>query len=276
MEGISFFHSRGGSGYIRGVQMAKYLGAKDNPTGGYENDLCIYTKILPPEVHPENVWADVDDSFKQYWFLRTHPEFKVIAISETAKDFLSEALNRDDIVCIPHQHCNFERRVRPPREVKVVGIIGTETSFQFPKDEFRKMLEPLGLELRYDQDYWNTYKTNHHQEMRLNVADFYYEMDVQVVWRPSHRFPSLLPFANPNKMGNSASFGIPTIAFPEKSYVREFEGCFLPAGSIAEMVDWLRRLKNDPLLYYSLSKKNLERSEFYHIDNISKLYKNLK
>src|SRR3990167_7107951 len=32
------------SSMIRGDQIAEYLGAKVNPTEGYENDICIYIK----------------------------------------------------------------------------------------------------------------------------------------------------------------------------------------------------------------------------------------
>lgn len=278
MRTYSFFRSRGGSGYIRGYQMAKYLGGKDNPKEGYENDLCIYVKLIPPEDHPKHTYCDVDDSPYQARWLLKHPECGVIAISLTAQEYLKNYLKRDDIYFIPHQHCNFENRVRPrDREVKVVGIIGCRSSFQFPANEFKKMVEDIGMELRYEEDYWNTYKSRRHQqEMRLNVADFYLGMDVQVVFRPQAYYRLLAPFANPNKMGNSSSMGIPTVAYPEKSYVREFDGCFLPANTIPEMIDWLKELKKNPVLYNDIADKNLERSKFYHIDNIAKLYEALK
>ena len=276
MTNFSFFHTRGGSGYIRGYQMAQYLRGKDNPTEGYEDDLCIYVKIIPPEVHPKWVYCDVDDSPFQGEFLKTHPEFGVIAISETARDYLKNLLKRDDIYFIPHQHCNFERRLRPEREVKTVGIIGTRSSFQYPAEDFRKKLADIGMELKYEEDYWNTYKSNKNQEMRLNVADFYLSMDIQVVFRPQAYYRLLAPYANPNKMGNSASMGIPTVAYPEKSYIREFGGCFLPANTIEEMVEWIKELKTNETLYKDIAKKNLERSEFYHVDNIAKLYQSLK
>lgn len=278
---FSFFYTRGGSGYIRGHQMATRLGGKMNPQEGYEDDLCICVKISPPHIYwpkkqPKRVICDVDDSFHQARWLKEHPECGVIAICETARDYLKEHLNRDDIYYIPHQHCNFERRVRPEREVKVVGIIGSRSSFQYPAEEFKKEVEKLGMELRYEEDYWNTYKSNRNQEMRLNVADFYYNMDVQVVYRPTAYYQRLAPFANPNKMGNSSSFGIPTVAYPEKSYVREFDGCFLPANTIPEMIEWIRQLRDDPHLYNDLAKKNLDRSEFYHIDSVEKMYRALK
>jgi len=276
MYNFSFFYHRGGSGYIRGHQMSVYLNGKRNPVEGFEDDLCIYVKIVPPEEHPKHVYCDVDDSFQSAEFLRTHPEFGVIAISLTAQEYLKKLLKRDDVYFIPHQHCNFERRLRPEREVKTVGIIGQTSSFQYPADEFRKKVEAIGMELKYEEDYWRTYKGNKQQEMRLNVADFYLSLDVQVVYRPQAKYRLLAPFANPNKMGNSASMGIPTVAYPEKSYIREFEGCFLPANNIDEMVEWLKNLKDDPMLYQDIANRNLEKAEFYHIDNIAKLYQALK
>ena len=280
-KSFSFFRTRGGSGYIRGTQMARYLGGKDNPRSGYEDDICIYVKVTPPhhncpEITPKHVYSDVDDSWKALEFLKVHPEWGVIAISETCKDKMSKILKRDDIVFIPHQHCNFERRIRPDREVKRIGIIGCKSSFQYPVDDFRKEVEKLGMELVYEEDYWNTYRGNKKQEMRLNVADFYYSLDVQVVWRPKATYRKLAIFANPNKMGNSASFGIPTVCYPEESYVREFSGCFLPAHTIEEMVEQLRRLRDEPFLYAELAKTNLERAEDYHIDNVAKMYHALK
>src|SRR3990167_6470756 len=145
---FSFFYSKGGSGYIRGHQMAQYLKGKENPTQGFENDLCIYVKILPPENHPEHTYSDVDDSPKAAEWLKNHPKVGVIAIAETAKDWLNNFLGRNDVVFIPHQHCNFERRLRPNRPVKTVGIIGSAiTAFQYPVEPFKEELKKMGLEL---------------------------------------------------------------------------------------------------------------------------------
>jgi hypothetical protein len=257
--------------------MAKYLGGKENPTTGFENDICIYVKIIPPENHPQHSYSDVDDSPKAAEHLKTHPELGVIAISETAKDYLSKFLNRNDVVFIPHQHCNFERRLRPDRPVKTVGIIGSKiTAFQYPVEQFRKELAKMGLELKFEQDYWNTYKSTPDREMRLNVADFYYSIDIQVGYRPRVIFRGMAPFQNPNKLGNSSSFGIPMVAYPEPSYVREWGGCFVPTNSIEEMLVQIKRLKDNPVFYKKIADKALRRAEDYHIDNVSKLYLSLK
>ena len=276
VKNFSFFYSRGGSGYIRGEQTADFLGGKKNPTEGYKNDICIYVKIIPPEGHPKHSYSDVDDSPKAAEYLKTHPELGVIAISETAKDFLNKFLNRNDVVFIPHQHVNFERRLRPDRPVKTVGIIGSAiTAFQYPVKPFRKELAKMGLELKFEQDYWNTYKSTPEREMRLNVADFYYSIDIQLGWRPRVVFRSMAPFQNPNKLGNSSSFGIPMVAYPEPSYVREWDGCFVPANTIEEVFLQIKKLKDDPVFYKDIAAKALKRAEDYHIDNIAKLYLNL-
>lgn len=257
--------------------MARFLGGKENPREGFENDLCIYVKIIPPDPHPKHIYSDVDDSPKAAEYLKTHPEVGVIAISQTAKDYLSQLLGRNDVYFIPHQHCNFERRLRPDRPVKTVGIIGSKiTAFQYPVEPFKKELAKMGLELKFEQDYWNTYKSTPEREMRLNVADFYYSIDIQVGFRPRVIFRGMKPFQNPNKLGNSSSFGIPMVAYPEPSYVREWDGCFVPAKTVEEMLAQIKRLKDDPLFYKDIAQKALMRSEDYHIDNVSKLYLNLK
>jgi glycosyltransferase involved in cell wall biosynthesis len=276
-KNFSFFYARGGSGYIRGKQMAQYLGGKENPTEGYENDICIYVKVHPPDSHPLHSYLDVDDSGVAVLHVKTHPELGVIAISEIAKDYLEEFLGRRDVVFIPHQHCNFERRVRPDRPVKTVGIIGSKvTAFEYPIQPFREKLAKMGLELKFEEDYWNTYKTNEKQEMRLNVADFYYSIDIQVGFRPKPIYWIRDHLQNPNKLGNSSSFGIPMVAYPEPSYEREWDGCYVPARTIEEMLAQIKRLKDDPVFYKEIADRALKRSENYHIDQVAKRYLKLK
>ena len=150
MNNFSFFYGKGGSGYIRGEQMADYLGGKKNPTEGYENDTCIYVKVRPPEDHPKHTYMDVDDAPQAVEWLQKHTDTGVIAISKRAQRKLKERLGREDVLFIPHQHCNYERWVRPERPVKVVGIIGSFNCFQYPIDDFRESLREIGLELKYE------------------------------------------------------------------------------------------------------------------------------
>jgi hypothetical protein len=273
---FSFFYTRGGSGYIRGHQMAQYLGGKENPTKGFKNDICIYVKLFPPENHPKHSYLDVDDSWQAAEYLKTHPELGVIAIAETAKDHLEKLLKRKNIIFIPHQHCNFERWMRPNRPVKTVGIVGTTGSFQFPIDVFRKELAKIGLELKYEVNFKLKYRSTPDKEMRLKVCDFYKTIDIQAVWRPNYKYPREGPFKNPNKLENAGSFGIPTVSFPEPNFVREWNRCFIQVNSVRRLIKVCDRLKNDPRFYRWYARRALARAEDYHIDKIAKLYLKLK
>jgi len=255
--------------------MADYLGGKHNPTEGFEEDTCIYVKILPPDNHPKHTYMDVDDSYKAVEWLKTHTDTGVIAISLTAKAYLEKTLKRNNIVFIPHQHVNFEKWVRPDREVKNVGIIGSKTAFQYPIDDFRFKLSQIGLNLIYEYEYWETYKTNEKQEMRLNICDFHKKMDIQVVWRPGGFIKEHSALRNPNKLGNASSFGIPTVSYPEENYIEEWGGCFIEVQSIDDMVAKCKELKDHPMYYKRYADSALERAKQYHIDIIGYLYKNL-
>ncbi len=274
MKNFSFFYARGGSGYIRGKQMADYLGGKHNPKNGFEDDLCIYVKIVPPDNYPKHTYCDVDDSGRQLEWLKTHTDTGVIAISQYARDNIMQILKRDDIYFIPHQHINFERWLRPEtKEVKTVGIIGCATSFQYPIEDFRKEVEKLGLELRYEAEYWETYKSTEKQEMRLNILDFYKTMDIQVAFRPNHMVHNML--RNPNKLANAGACGIPTVAYAEPSYQREWGGSYLPVLTIDQMYWALRELKEIPAYYKYWAQKGWAKAEEYHIEKIAQLYRNL-
>lgn len=269
---FSFFYSRGGSGYVRGYQMAEALGGKHNPKSGFENDICIYVKILPPDNYPKHSYMDVDDAPKAVNWLMTHKDIGVIAISKRAKRKLEQLLPGRKIILIPHQHVNFERWTRPDREVKVVGIIGSTSSFQSDIEEFRTKLSELGLELKYEEDYWNTYKTDQNKSMREKICDFHKEIDIQVVWRPRRDNSIKDMLRNPNKLGNAASFGIPTVSYPEENFEEEWDGLYLPALTIDQMIFQIRCLKDSKVLYRNYSISGLLRAEKYHMDNIMKRY----
>jgi len=263
---FSFFYAPGTAGYVRGEQMAEVLGGKKNPKNGFENDVCIYVKVIPPEDHPKHSYADVDDSTKLAKWLETHKDTGVIATSENTKTYLSKTLNRSDIVVIPHAHCNYERWVRPDREVRTVGVIGSKTSFQGDTDKFSERLKEVGLEFVYEKKYWDTYKNN-----RLKVCDFHKQVDIQVCWRPKMFAKE---FKNPNKLVNAGSFGIPTIAYSEEGF-NGWGGKFIEVNSIDEMVEVCKELKENKTLYMDYSKAVVEKAESNHLDNIIELYRNL-
>lgn len=274
----SFFFSKGSAGNVRGKQPASWLNAKLNPKSGFENDICIYVKVLPPDNYPKHTYFDVDDSVKAVEWLKTHTDTGVIVNSSMSRDYLSKLLKRDDIVVIPHAHCNWENWVRPDREVKTVGIIGSKTSFRYPIDDIREKLNKLGLELIYNYDYWKSYGDEDgmsEDQRRQKVVNFYKSIDIQIAWR-KHAFRSdFIPLKNANKLINAGSFGIPTVAYPEESYTREWKGLFIPTQTIEELLFWVSELKTEKDLYKVMSRLVLKKASECHVNNIKKLYLNL-
>lgn len=262
----SFFYSRGTAGYVRGEQMADALGGKKNPKSGFESDICIYVKILPPDNPPKNTYYDVDDAPRGVKYLKDHPKMGVIATSSSSYEFLSKALKRKDVVIIPHAHCNYENWRRPNRKVKTVGVIGSITSFQADVDNFSEKLKEIGLEFSYEKEYWENYQYN-----RKKVCDFHKQIDIQVCWRPKM---FAIALKNPNKLANAGSFGIPTIAYSELGF-KGWEGAYIEVESIDEMVYMCRELKEKSGVYQFYSDGASYKAESNHISNVLKLYKDL-
>jgi len=256
---ISFFTHSGGAGIIRGEQVAKHLGAKLNPKSGYENDVCIYVKCVPPEHYPERSYVDVvEDSAGLRW-VDKHLEVGVIASSKTIFDYLSQKLD-NKIVLIPQHHCNFERIVRTRKEVKVAGIIGNKACFQHNLDDLADRLANIDMELKI--------LIKKKFDSREEVVDFYKQIDVQLVWRPE----SDGVLRNPLKLVNALSFGIPTFAYPEEDFVAEFNDHFIQTNTIDEMINWVdmfKRVRDFQKIFYD---KAIKKAEEYHIDHISKVY----
>lgn len=241
---MSFFCKSGGSGQIRGVQMSEYLGAKLNPTSGFDDDVCIYVKMEPPEDYPKNTYLDIIDEPRRVKWLRKHPDVKVIASSLSGYLWL-KAILKNKIIFIPQHHCNFNREVSPWNGGKI-GVIGGNGAVQ--------------IELPFEYLHQTEYKT------RKDVVDFYKKIDIQVVWRSQQN----RPLKNPLKIINAMSFGVPTIAHQEVGYqdVRGFYLCVYTADEIVEQLNSLDRGK----FMMSMIENGLEKAEEYHIDNIAKKY----
>ncbi len=269
MPNLSFFFGQGGAGACRGRQMAEHLGGKINPKVDYRDDICIFVKkVLPDRLPlPKHSYLDVNDSPRGFRWVKEHPKIGLIADSGILYKYLKKELKRDDIHLILHHHCNFERWIRPDREVKTVGIMGSIIAFQYPIEELRVNLKEIGLELKYEKDYWGFYKDN-----REKVVEFYKNIDIQIAWRPKAWSPSFEPFRRPLKLINAGSFGIPTVAYPEPSYVDEFKGCFIPAKTIDILLRHVIGLKDNKEYYNKFVQRALKKAEEYHIDRIAKLY----
>ena len=83
------------------------------------------------------------------------------------------------------------------------------------------------------------------------------------------------PFKTPNKLVNAGSFGIPTVAYPEMNFVKEWDQCFVQADTMQKMIASLELLKNNKDYYLQMSQKALIKAEKNYIYHIGKLYKNL-
>jgi hypothetical protein len=256
---ISFFTHSGGAGLIRGEQIANKLGAKLNPTSGYEDDVCIYVKSFPFPFIPKHTYIDiVEDSAGLRW-AKKHPKVNLLASSDTIYDYLNN--NLPNRVSLIHQHhCNFERVVRLRKQVKVAGIIGNKASFQYNLDDLADRLANIDMELKI--------LIKKKFDSREEVVDFYKQIDIQLVWRPE----SDGVLRNPLKLVNALSFGIPTFAYPEKDFVAEFNDHFIQANTIVEMINWVdmfKRVRDFQKIFYD---KAIKKAEEYHIDHISKVY----
>jgi len=252
---LVFHRKKGGSGQIRGLQMANYFQARLNPPEwSYDFDVHIWVKQQPPEDLPKNSYLDVIDEPRRVSWLLEHPECGVISSSVTAHEYLKETLGRDDVILIPQHHCNFERVRRSEGPIKVAGVAGGQGAIQYDIEELKKALKDLGIEFRWKQNFKNPDE----------VVKFYEGLDMQIVWRMMDR-----PLKNPLKIVNAMSFGIPTAAYPEIGY-KEVEGYYWPVKTIDELVKTIKELRDG-----FDADRLVEKAEEYHIDNISKLYEQL-
>jgi hypothetical protein len=274
---LTFFYSRhrkAVSGKIRGIQVGEYLGAKLNPSDGFENDTCIYVKSFPLEGFPERSYVDVVDSKAPIHWLANNPRSGVIAISEVGQDYISAKLKRTDVYLIPEHHCNFERIRRPDRDIATVGYIGNMNGSIFTDGEIvsrRKTIADITkqfAEISLDFKFVRQYPT------RQDVIDFYNSIDIQVTYR-RRKQKQISKLNNPLKIANAGSFGIPTVAYPEL-VSREYKGGFIEVESINDMIAQCKKLKDDKTFYEDISGKALEKSERYHISNVAPLYMELK
>ncbi len=257
---------------IRGEQMAAHMqNARLNPTSGYENDVCIYVKPHVKrnedfnfEGHP---YLDILDGFDLIHLLKKHPEVAVIVFSDADVETVSGYV-QNKIICIPHHHVNFENTIRTREGITKVGVIGSPGAFPYIPDEIREGLKARNIELVEQSEFYP----------RMSVVHFYTRIDLQIVWRPyMQQHYAKKPYtmlANPFKIVNTSSFGIPTIALDEPPFA-EMSGCYVPVNDIDGFFKALDTLREDKASYDSISKTCLEKAKRYHIDAIAQLYQQL-
>ena len=256
---FSFFSNRWGSGTIQGKQISEKLGAKLEPESDYENDVCIFVKRTPFVPFPKHSYLDVIDNVGFLRWLKDNPTMGVITFTKPSQHRAMEYLNRSDIVYIPQHHCNFERKLRPSREVKTVGFIGSKTILGYDIEEAKKLFSDIGLNLTYVL----------YPSSRRGVVHFYKSIDIQICFRPAMKYYN---FKDSLKIVNAGSYGIPTVAFPETNNELEFKNCYVPVRSFYELVAKCWELKNDLTFYNGIAKNVLAKAEPYHIDTIISYY----
>jgi len=253
MTTFHWYGYAGGSGTIRGAQMAAHYGGDD--CDGHGSGVHVYVKIEPPAKRPAHSYLDVIDGVERVPWLKRHPEVGVIAASRSEETYLRGVLGRDDIWFIPQHHCNYERARRGSGAIETAGVVGGRGAIRCNVKTLRRTLAGLGVAFHWCRHYAN----------RLDVAEFYAKLDVQIVWRTEDR-----PWKNPLKLVNAMSFGIPTIAYPETAY-QEVEGYYWPARTMADVVDAVAELRRG----YD-AERLIARAEEYHIEHVAKLYEALE
>ena len=248
------------SSRIRGEEIAQYLGAKYNPTEGFENDVKIYVKPRNLDVISDGSYVDfLDGEFKDYWLIR-RPKIKVIAASLYSYECMKKRLP-NEIFLVPSHHLNFDRIRRERKEIKVCGHIGVPSPVAFKKfDEIKERLNGIGMD--FVIEYF--FKT------KQDALNLYKQIDIFICgdWDGLDH-----PYKIPTKIINAASFGIPCVAYPMMAN-KELEGYYLPARNIEEMLAGVEKLK-DETFYNQMVEKIVPMAEDYHISKIANEYRNL-
>lgn len=270
MSKLNFFANPWASGTIRGVQVASRLGADVNPTFVSSDDICICVKSFFYDemvAKIKHIYVDTVDSYACTPWLREHPSVDVIAISRLAAVFYQENLSCRDVRFIREHHCNFERKRKQLSKIKTVGYIGEDENFTLKFAMVKDAMSFLGV----DFVRCNSFAS------REEVCNFYQNIDVQLTYRKDTNDygEATAILKNPLKLANAGSFGVPTIAYPEATYIDEWKDCFMEATNIDAITYWVDRLLRDDDLYHRQSDIAFEKAEHYHIDNVIPLYQQL-
>lgn len=273
MGRLCFFTNPWGSGEIRGRQIAEALGpeiAVVDPKKVLEDDVLIGIKIIPPDGVIDKVkaiYVDVIDCHGTFEALKKDDRLNAIAIGDTAYDRLCSELSADRVVKIPEHHCNFERYIKPQGfPIKTIGYIGEMRVMHLVIPFLASMLNNIGIDIEIVMCY--QFSTREH------VTDFYKQIDLQLTFRIDDQGGDVYSsLKNPLKLNNAGSFGIPTIAWPEVSSLAEWKGCFWEALSINDVVSIIKGMTAE--MYRDMSNKALGRAQYYHIEQILPLYKEL-
>jgi len=243
---------------VRGDEITNYLKGKRNPPE--PEGVCIYLKPRNLDKVKDGWYVDFLDGGVRYGDLAKRPKIKVIAASEASYEELKAKIP-NPVVLIPCHHINHERAKRTRTEVTTCGYIGS------PSPLATKIYEEIAQELKQIGFEFTTCFNYHTRE---DAVSLYMGIDLFVIapWddKNIHKIPT--------KIINAASFGIPTIAYPMAGY-KEIEDYYVKAMSNKEIVEQAMLFK-DKEYYQKWVDKILPMAEKYHIENIIKLYQEIK
>lgn len=249
------------SSRVRGEEIAQYLGAKLNPTKGFENDVCIYVKPMHQNNIKDGSYIDLLDDLHAFERIKDRPGLKAIAMSVPHYEFLKKEL-KNEVVLIPHHHVNFERVLRGKKRITTCGYVGVNNpKHRAINREVKSALTTINLNF----DPLFLFQT------RQDIIDYYKTIDIQVIGYFDHQD---VPYYHATKIVNAASFGIPTVAGRRLGY-KEFEKFYIPVNNMEELLTEVEKLK-DPKYYKKWAIKVARAAEKYHISKIAKLYRKLK
>ncbi len=258
------------SGEIRGRQVAERLRERGrdvevDPPELKRDDtvLCVKSMLKDDAVaHVQRMLMDVVDSPQTLEWLKTHESVEIVSIGLTHEAYMRELYPGRKVWLLPEHHCNREGvrvRLEQPR---VVGYCGTVEGLQLDAKTLAAAIAPLGYELILCYD----------PPTREDVCRFYRCIDVQLCWRPSL---SDLRLKNPLKLANAGSFGVPTIAYPEPSYVEECGGEFLPALKLEDVLTHLRAFRERGWTWRNWSDIAFQLSGRYSLERVASLYESV-
>jgi len=252
------------SSEIRAKQIAEYIGGKYNPKSGYENDVCVYVKPGNLSRIRDTDYVDFSDGLYVGLIdmLKQRPKIRVLAHSTYLYKYLKERLP-NEIIYLPQQHLNWERAKRDRKEVTTGGYIGSPSPISIKLNtEVKEALQKIGM----DYLMWYNWRS------REDAIDFYKKIDFLVIYGYGNS-DEYNPCAQPTKMINAASFGVPSLANWQVGY-EEFEGYYTRFKTIEELVSEVQKLK-DKDYYDKYVEKIIPKAEEYHISKTAERYKQL-
>jgi GNAT superfamily N-acetyltransferase len=262
---IVFITNPWASGVIRGGQVSEKLGVPCDPKGEISADSIFVFVKATPNIVVERMYIDIVDAYGLLTSMPRFPHAKVIAISRLAQEYIANRIY-NEVILIPEHHCNFENVLRVDRPVKTVGFCGYTPNFTLDPLVVKARLAEIGLDFVWQTDF----------NSREDVVEFYKTIDIQLSFRPKTPLGACAPeLKNPLKLENAGSFKIPSVCCNEPSYVDEFDGCYLVAENLDEIVKKCNVLKVNSGLYRDIANVCWERAQNYHIDKILPLYKQL-